>query len=109
MDLDLPHNFIVVHVLHLRSCWNTYLVSPNGVDLFENLDGSPFNWDNIIPGYNAMAPAKREVFFFRDNLTAAEITAATARGLDMSLYLPVGNEARIKAAYANRDPRLQAT
>ncbi|MFT3936595.1 MAG: RagB/SusD family nutrient uptake outer membrane protein [Chitinophagaceae bacterium] len=91
------------------SCWNNYLVSPNGVDLYENVDGTKFNWDNIIPGYNAMAPAKREVYFFRDNLTAAEITAATARGVDMSLYLSTGNEARIKAAYTNRDPRLQAS
>jgi hypothetical protein len=91
------------------SCWNNFLVSPNLVDLYENVDGTKFNWDNIIPGYNAMAPAKREVFFFRNNLTAAEITAATARGLDMSLYLPSGNEQRIKAAYQNRDPRLAAT
>jgi len=90
------------------SCWNTYLVSPNLVDLYENADGSPFNWDNIIPGYSTMAPAKREVYFFRDGLTDAEIAAATGRGLDMSLYLPAGNEARIKTAYANRDPRLQA-
>ncbi|NCT74038.1 MAG: RagB/SusD family nutrient uptake outer membrane protein [Chitinophagaceae bacterium] len=90
------------------SCWNTYLISPNLVDLYENADGSPFNWDDVIPGYSAMPAAKREVFFFRDNLTTAEITAATNRGLDMSLYLPTGNEARIKAAYANRDPRLNA-
>lgn len=90
------------------SCWNTYLVSPNGVDMFENIDGTKFNWDDIIPGYNAMAPAKREVYFFRNGLTAAEITAASNRGLDMSLYLPTGNEARIKAAYENRDPRLKA-
>lgn len=91
------------------SCWNTYLASPNLVDLYENADGTKFNWDNIIPGYNAMAPAKREVFFFRNNLTAAEITSATGRGLDMSLYLPNGNEQRIRAAYQNRDPRLGAT
>lgn len=90
------------------SCWNSFLVSPNLVDMYENADGSRFSWDDIIPGYTAMAPAKREVFFFRNGLTAAEITAATNRGLDMSLYLPAGNEARIKAAYENRDPRLKA-
>ena len=90
------------------SCWNTYLISPNLVDMYENLNGSKFSWDDIIPGYTAMAPAKREVYFFRDNLTSAEITAAAARGLDMSLYLPTGNEARIKKAYDNRDPRLTA-
>ncbi len=30
------------------------------------------------------------------------------RGAKMSLYLPQGNEERIKKAYENRDPRLQA-
>ena len=88
------------------SNWNNYLISPNLVDLYENADGSKFNWDDVIPGYNSMAPAKREVFFLRDNLTTAEYNAAAARGLNMSLYLPVGNEARIAKAYQNRDPRL---
>ncbi|MGX5817357.1 RagB/SusD family nutrient uptake outer membrane protein [Chitinophaga lutea] len=90
------------------SCWNTYLVSPNLVDLYENIDGSAFDWNKIIPGYSAMTPAARQVFFLRDNLSAAEITAAAGRGADMSKYLPAGNEARIKKAYENRDPRLAA-
>lgn len=88
--------------------WNTYLVSPNLVDLYEKADGSLFNWDDVIPGYNSMTPEARQVFFLRDNLTTAEKNAATARGADMSKYLAVGNEARIKAAYENRDPRLAA-
>ena len=88
------------------SCWNTYLVSPNLVDLYDNVNGNRFNWDDIIPGYNAMPAAQREVFFLRNNITAAERTAAINRGLNMSLYLPTGNEQRIAAAYANRDPRL---
>lgn len=90
------------------SCWNTYLVSPNLVDLFENADGTPFNWEDVIPGYNAMTPVARQVYFLRDNLTTAEINAASARGADMSKYLPVGNEDRIRTAYQNRDPRLTA-
>jgi hypothetical protein len=90
------------------SCWNDYLVSPNLVDLYQNADGSPFNWDDVLPGYSGMTPAQREVFFLRNNLTAAEITAATTRGAQMSLYLPTGNEARILQAYTNRDPRLAA-
>ncbi|SDT14038.1 Starch-binding associating with outer membrane [Mucilaginibacter mallensis] len=88
------------------SCWDDYLVPPNEVDLYQNLDGSTFNWDDVIPGYNELTPAQREVYFLRDNLTATEIAAASARGAEMSLYLPVGNEARIAQAYANRDPRL---
>lgn len=90
------------------SNFNTYLVSPNLVDLYENVDGSKFNWDAILPGYSTMTPARREVFFFRNNLTAAEITAARGRGLDMNLYLPTGNEQRLLRAYQGRDPRLAA-
>jgi len=90
------------------SCWNQYLVSPNLVDLYQNLDGSTFNWDAVLPGYSSLTPAQREVFFLRNNLTAAEITAATTRGAAMNLYLPTGNEERILRAYANRDPRLAA-
>ncbi|WP_413667682.1 RagB/SusD family nutrient uptake outer membrane protein [Mucilaginibacter sp. Mucisp86] len=90
------------------SCWNQYLVSPNLVDLYQNLDGSNFNWDAVLPGYSSLTPAQREVFFLRNNLTAAEITAATTRGAAMNLYLPTGNEERILKAYANRDPRLAA-
>ena len=39
----------------------------------------------------------------------SEKTAQANLGADMSKYLDTGNEARITAAYANRDPRLQAT
>ncbi len=88
------------------SCWNTYLVSPYLVDTYENADGSKFNWDDIIPGFSSMSPVARQVYFLRDNMTAQEINAATGRGADMSKYLPTGNEARIKQAYLNRDPRL---
>lgn len=88
------------------SCWNTYHPSPNLVDLYENADGTAFNWDDIIPGYSKMDPAKREVYFLRNNLTDTEITTFKNKGLDMSLYLPTGNEERIKKAYAARDPRL---
>lgn len=91
------------------SNWNTYLVSPNGVDLFENIDGTKFNWDDIIPGYNAMTPKARQVYFMRDNLTAAEKTARQNLGADMTKYIAVGNEARVKKAFENRDPRLGAS
>ena len=88
------------------SNWNSYYVSTKVVDLYENKDGSKFNWDDVLPGYSTMPADKREVFFFRNNLTAAEISTATAKGLDMKLYLPTGNEQRLVRAYQNRDPRL---
>lgn len=91
------------------SCWNTYLASTDFVDTYECMDGKPFNWNDYIPGYNEMTPAARSVYFLRDGLTEAEITTMTNNGADMSKYLPNGNEARIKAIYDNRDPRLNAT
>lgn len=90
------------------SGWNYYFPSPNLVDLYENKDGSKFDWNSVIPGYSSLTEAEREVFFLRDNLTAPEIAAATARGAKMSLYLPTGNEQRVRQAYLNRDPRLEA-
>jgi len=88
--------------------WNYYMPSPNLVDLYENIDGSPFNWDEVIPGFTSLNVKEREVYFLRNHLTQAEYDAAEARGAKMSLYLPDGNEERIKKAYENRDPRLMA-
>ena len=89
------------------SNWNTYLVHPDAVDLYQNADGTKFNWDEFIPGFSSLPAAKREVYFLRNNLTATEISNMEKKGLDMSLYLPNGNEQRLKNAFANRDPRLQ--
>ncbi|MGV8134867.1 MAG: RagB/SusD family nutrient uptake outer membrane protein [Mangrovibacterium sp.] len=88
------------------SCWNCVLISPNLVDLYENIDGSPFNWSEVIPEWSNLTAPEREVFFLRDNLTAGEILAAKSRGANMDYYLPNGNEERILKAYENRDPRL---
>ena len=77
-------------------------------DSYENVDGSPFNWDDIIPGYSSVETAKRRAYFLRDGLSSSEKTNQADLGADMSLYLDSGNEDRIKAAYANRDPRLAA-
>lgn len=86
--------------------WTNYIVNPRFVDSYENADGSPFNWDDYIPGYSSMTPAERAVYFYRDNLTESEYANAETNGADMSKYLETGNEARILQAYANRDPRL---
>lgn len=91
------------------SCWNTYLPNPDFVESYENADGSPFDWDDYIPGYTTMTPREREVFFLRDGLTDDEILAFKEKGADMSQYLPSGNEARIRRAYENRDSRLAAS
>lgn len=98
------------------SCWNTYLVATDFVDMYEYADGKAFNWEDVIPGYNSMSPKDREVFFLRnkEGATEAVVKAVDARLKDLSssaqaLYLPAGNEERIKKAYENRDPRLAAS
>lgn len=91
------------------SCWNTYLVNPDFVETYEEADGKPFDWDQYIPGFNGMDVSKRAVYFLRDGMTDAEKKKMEEDGADLSCYLDNGNETRIKAAYAHRDPRLTAT
>ena len=104
------------------SCWNSYLPSVNWVESFECADGKPFNWNDFLPGYNEMTPKERVVFFLRDTVgewdtysedikskLRAGFELAVKNGADMSKYLPSGNEARLRKAYENRDPRLEAT
>lgn len=92
------------------SCWNVYLVNTDFVDSYENIDGSKFNWDDYIPGYNEMDPRSRSVYFLRDNMTQAEKDAMiNNQKADMDKYLDQGNEERIKKVYENRDPRLKMT
>ena len=86
--------------------WNNYIINPQFAESYENRDGSKFNWDDIIPGYNDMGIDKRMVYFLRNNITETERKNAVAAGADMSKYDASGNEERIKKAYENRDPRM---
>lgn len=86
--------------------WTNYIINPNFVDSYENADGSKFNWDDYIPGYNEMTAEERSVYFLRDDATEEEKAVYAEWGADMSKYITPGNEARIKAAYDHRDPRL---
>ena len=85
------------------------LLNTNFVNSYEEKDGKPFDWNNYIPGYNEMSPKERSVYFLRNNMSDTEISQMSTYGAKMSEYDATGNEARIKAAYANRDPRLAAT
>ena len=85
------------------------LLNTNFVNSYEEKNGKPFDWNNYIPGYNEMSPKERSVYFLRNNMSDTEISQMSTYGAKMSEYDATGNEARIKAAYANRDPRLAAT
>lgn len=104
------------------ACWTDLQITPAVVDLFEVIvDGNTtkaFDWDDFIPGYNAMSYDDRQVYFIRDSKKNGveiepTITSAVNSVLDKvsvkNRYLAEGNEARILTAYANRDPRLAAS
>lgn len=97
------------------SCWNSFYVSPSVVEMYEYKDGTAFDWKKHIPEYYTLDVKDREVFFFRDTVGASkEIRTVTGAKLNAlsekarALYLPKGNEERLKKAYEDRDPRLAA-
>lgn len=88
------------------------------VDLYEYKDGTPFDWNDIIPGYFDVPAVDRLAYFIRDTLSNGQPIGGPAlrsmvaqklnsvNGAD-GRYLPEGNEARLKRAWENRDPRLR--
>jgi hypothetical protein len=102
------------------SGWNDFYGDADFIDTYETVEGKPFNWDDYIPGYSSMTPVARSVYFLRDGLNSGNGNFGSENykdlkkkmsnyGSDFSKYLDQGNEARIKAVYANRDPRLMQT
>lgn len=98
--------------------WTEIKPSADFVDYYQKTDGSVFAW-NKVPGledWNLLTPAQREIFFCRDGLNSSALSAHKTAvinrvGQDIydRYYLNTGNEARIKKAYENRDPRQQQT
>ncbi len=86
-----------------------FVLNTDFADSYECKNGKPFDWDDFLPGFNELSAQKRSAYFFRDGMTAAEISTQKEYGADMSLYLTSGNEARLKSIYNQRDPRLAAT
>lgn len=107
-----------------RGCWTDLQITPALVNLYEVVVDAntvkPFRWQDYLPQYdaiNSLGTANRKVYFIRDKQVNglevhSTVTTAINAQLDRlnptakALYLPQGNEARLKAAYANRDPRL---
>ncbi|MDR1517794.1 MAG: RagB/SusD family nutrient uptake outer membrane protein [Dysgonamonadaceae bacterium] len=102
--------------------WTDIQVRPYLADLYEvkvsATDSKRFNWDDFITGYNSLSAAQREVYFLRDKKRNGteihtKVTSAVNNRLNASVlsavksnYLEEGNEARLRAAYSKRDPRL---
>lgn len=75
---------------------NKIVPSVNLVDMYENLDGSPFDWDALYPGYNASDDRfRKDVFCVAINNESTLIT-------DLLLC----DTTKVMSAYSDRDPRL---
>lgn len=106
-----------------RDTWNSWSnarPSSDFVDYFQNADGTEFRWENVegLEAWNDLTPEQREVFFLRDGIKSKPWKATEKSTLDERIakigqdifnryYLDDGNEARIRKAYDNRDPRLK--
>ena len=75
---------------------NRIVPSTTVVDMYENLDGRPFNWDDVYPGFNDGDSQ------FRRNLLCVAINDESTQITDF-LNCDVD---KVKSVYEMRDPRL---
>lgn len=75
---------------------NCIVPSTRLVDMYENLDGTPFNWDDVFPGYNTGDPA------FRRNVLSVAINQESTQIIDVLNC----DTTKVADAYRRRDPRL---
>lgn len=79
------------------SCWNNNVPTDILADMYENKDGSKFNWDDIFPGFNGNPEIQKQTF-------AAKLTKDQKQVEEWPAELD-----KIREAYENRDPRLEQT
>lgn len=75
---------------------NRIVPSVTLVDMYENLDGSPFDWDDMFPGFNEGGPAVR-----RDYMSVAIDQAGDYVTSTLSC-----DTSKVMDAYRLRDPRM---
>ena len=74
------------------SGWNNFIPTDVLADMYENADGTPFNWDNYIPGFKENKAVQRKTF-----------EAFLTKGV-VSKY-PEDKD-KVIEIYKNRDPRM---
>ena len=75
---------------------NNIVPSTTLADMYENLDGSPFDWDDIFPGFNDADPATRRRLM-SVAIDQGSTTVTSTLDCDTTLVMD---------AYRLRDPRL---
>lgn len=77
--------------------WNNNVATDYLADMYENKDGSKFNWENYFPGFTTNSEIQKNTF-------KAELSADKK---SVAKY-PLEKD-KIREAYENRDPRLEQT
>lgn len=95
-DFGMPMCFYMGTRSTFGSCWDNFTASTRFVDSYENLDGTPFNWDDWFPGFNSDNKVKEEVFLLQNGSSYQnpERPAQVDKLLEM---------------YTKRDPRMAWT
>lgn len=87
----------------------SYLASNILIDSYEYVDGSEFDWEEVIPGFNSMSVPEKDVIFLQDDLTEGQRAQYLSTPELEDLYIEGGNEDRITQAWEDRDPRMKET
>ncbi|MDR1153577.1 MAG: RagB/SusD family nutrient uptake outer membrane protein [Bacteroidales bacterium] len=77
--------------------------SPELIDMYEKPDGSPFDWEEIFPGYNTTPVENGQREAKRQDCLCVEMDNGVIVGMRNA------DTAKILNAYRNRDSRLMAT
>ncbi|BEH00280.1 RagB/SusD family nutrient uptake outer membrane protein [Bacteroides sedimenti] len=97
MDYGMPMDFYMGSRSSFGSCWNNVMASTTLADMYETKDGKPFNWNDIVPGFNESATVKDKTF------------RATLTGDTKSVATYPASKSLLLSMYENRDPRMAQT
>lgn len=95
MDYGMPFAFHMGTRSTYGSCWGNVMPSPNLVDMYENKDGSPFNWNDWFPNFNESNEVKDEVLM-------SELNTSNL----LESYTP--HREKLLEMWESRDPRLNS-
>lgn len=94
LDYGMPMTFYMGSRSSFGSCWNNVMASTGLADMYEYKDGKPFNWNELVPGFNENAGVKDQTF--RATLSSDKKTVvAYPEKKNMLLEM-----------YEKRDPRM---
>ena len=96
--VGFPYGMPFAHYLGTRSIfgssWNNGMPTTTLADMYENKDGTPFDWNKYFPGYTTDNAVKR---------AAMMATQQSGR------LVTVPDTAKLGEIYRNRDPRMTQT